>query len=240
MNIQNIDFKNPKLQRYVAIGLFAFLLLQDLLDGGFALRSLLVMAALAMMGVSLYLDKKILAAVAGGITAGCGVLGFLSILSSYSFFIEMDFYEPIFGSIATLVYNVAFALMIPAALKPQEAKRYGRLAGGIALGATLFGIILGPFSLKFFSLLGRAAYCGALTLSGMVMDSSNGACAPAAAAPAGTVFTPPVNNAPVHSAPAAPSFDEKVEKLSKLKSLLDADIITQEEFDSKKKQILDL
>ena len=36
------------------------------------------------------------------------------------------------------------------------------------------------------------------------------------------------------------SFDEQIEVLTKLKSLLDADILSQEEFDRKKKEIMDL
>ena len=36
------------------------------------------------------------------------------------------------------------------------------------------------------------------------------------------------------------SFDEQIEALTKLKSLLDAGILTQEEFDRKKKEIMDL
>ena len=36
------------------------------------------------------------------------------------------------------------------------------------------------------------------------------------------------------------SFDEQIEALTKLKSLLDAGILSQEEFDRKKKEIMDL
>ena len=36
------------------------------------------------------------------------------------------------------------------------------------------------------------------------------------------------------------SFDEQIDALTKLKSLLDAGILSQEEFDRKKKEIMDL
>ena len=36
------------------------------------------------------------------------------------------------------------------------------------------------------------------------------------------------------------TFDEQIEMLTKLKSLLDAGILSQDEFDQKKKEIMDL
>jgi len=44
--------------------------------------------------------------------------------------------------------------------------------------------------------------------------------------------------APADSAPAAPSADESMEELTKLKGLLDTGVLTQDEFDAQKQKIL--
>jgi membrane protease subunit (stomatin/prohibitin family) len=49
---------------------------------------------------------------------------------------------------------------------------------------------------------------------------------------------PPAEQQVVAAAPDAPSADESMEELTKLKDLLDKGVLTQAEFDAKKQQIL--
>lgn len=63
---------------------------------------------------------------------------------------------------------------------------------------------------------------------------------PAALAPAAQAAAPAVPPAQTPATQAPQSMSEKVETLKSLKELLDAGILTQEEFDAKKKQILGL
>lgn len=71
-----------------------------------------------------------------------------------------------------------------------------------------------------------------------MQDKLNAIVAPTAAPAAYAAPAAPVAPAP---APAAPtSVSEAADDLLKLKELLDAGILTQEEFDAKKKQLLGL
>jgi len=63
------------------------------------------------------------------------------------------------------------------------------------------------------------------------------AAAPAAPTPAAPVAEAPAPEAPVAEAPVAASADPYAD-LMKLKELLDAGVLTQEEFDAEKKKIL--
>lgn len=72
----------------------------------------------------------------------------------------------------------------------------------------------------------------------LMQDKLNAIVAPTAAPAAYTAPAAPVAPAPAPAAPA--SVSEAADDLMKLKELLDAGILTQEEFDAKKKQLLGL
>ena len=61
-----------------------------------------------------------------------------------------------------------------------------------------------------------------------------------ASMPAQGAVAQPTQTAPLSDAPAGQTLDEQVETLKKYKELLDAGIITQEEFDAKKRQVMGL
>lgn len=61
-----------------------------------------------------------------------------------------------------------------------------------------------------------------------------------ASMPAQGATAQPTQTAPLSDAPAGQTLDEQVETLKKYKELLDAGIITQEEFDAKKRQVMGL
>ena len=71
-----------------------------------------------------------------------------------------------------------------------------------------------------------------------MQDKLNAIVAPTAAPAAPVAPAASVAPAPAPAAPA--SVSEAADDLLKLKELLDADILTQEEFDAKKKQLLGL
>ena len=242
---------NKKKLSYLAGALFAVALLRSVIaclrnGSSIGWQGVLFWGAMLLMTVAMFSGKHKLLAIGGAmlipdmIVAIFGsfknlieiseTYGGLAVVLEYDFRYFLLFFVLLLDN---LLYTAGLVLWIMAVLRSNNAKKLSMLAVILMLaGAVIYDlayIIYGWEWLTFALvasivgdlLLFAGLRCAPMVLAGHVMQGEAPQSAPAQLAAAATVD---------------PS--DRIEKLMKLKALLDAGALTQEEFEEKKKQIL--
>lgn len=222
--------KNNSSLRYVAGACFAGLTVLYLIgcvQYGFSFWGSLYLASYALIAVSMFASLPILT------SAGAGLLAVNTIRVLIIYFddiIGIGFAgfpkHLLFDTILFLAYSV---LLIVVGINKKSAKQLGFVAGGVyVLG---FAIVMignkvanGSFGLSFRGFLFDVLFTVGAFMIGMATDCINAKASTGTNEETGTA---------AFSAPA----EGQAERLTKLKTLLDSGIISQEEFEAKKRQI---
>ena len=227
-----MDIEKNKLFRYIAGGCFAgaaIYVLVDLIKYGFFFWSLIALAGYALISVSMFASVPILTSAGAGIHAILvlrNLISHIGLIIDYGFDGLSDIYM-IFSYILSLAY---FAILIIAGINKKSAKQFGSIAGGVELLRFIFSlfrrIVLYGKALTFLNCLSWAFTIIGAAMVGMALE--NMPTKPiAASAPTVTVEAHP-----------SASMSSQFERLAKLKEFLDSGVISQEEFEAKKKEIL--
>lgn len=232
-----MDNKNPKLLRYIAGGLFAVSLLRSLIgSSGLTFLGVLGWAATALMAAAMFAEKDILLAIGAGLRLPSSLYSIFSTV--HNIYYAFNSYYSLFSTkgltvcilISSLLSLAAVVLLLLAVFKREKARNLCFLSAGLnAAGFVLvcIGYLIGGFlspRLFFTYLLTIVLNCAPVLLAGYVLQGG----------PAQT------SKPALQAAPVAPAPSDRVEKILKLKALLDSGVLTQEEFDAKKKELLDL
>jgi hypothetical protein len=131
--------------------------------------------------------------------------------------------------IPAILFLVIWVLLLVAGLNPKSTKKLGIAAGIIAAVRFLFSLIInlivdGLLGLTFTGFLSYLALIVGALMIGLSASDNAAKEIPATAASKATMVEK--------------NSESQIDRLTKLKSLLDSGVITQEEFDQKKKQIL--
>lgn len=234
--------KNINIFRYAAGGLFAFALVRSLfgviknaLEWGFDLSfsTVLFWIACALMAVAMFTKQYKLLAVGAGVRAGGLLIGLFSYIGyifeavsyGYAGIMEMLYL------ISDLLFIACYVLLLVAALKKENAAKLSVIAAVLGAVSILLSFIVTlavgyrfEFTLVLKNIFNIVVNCAPVALAGFAIQ--------------GAPKTAPVTVQA--SQPVAPSTSSQIEKLMKLKELLDSGVLTQEEFDAKKKELLDM
>lgn len=203
--------KNNDMLRYIASGVF---FLQAILSlfGGLNLYAVLYAIGLALVGVSFLVKKPTLATIGAVVVLLELVLNYL-IAGFLFWYIDTGRYFGLLHMALALAADILFIV-----LTVSGKKSMGYAAAAVAAAQYLAGIIFLHYSLSLTMLLRLAG----LILAGLVCEEAA-----------------PKRRAAVPSA-AQNSVADTIQRIEKLQGLLEKGIITQEEFDAKKKQLLGL
>lgn len=211
--------------RYIAGGCFAACALFCLIRLGFSLYSLTYFLAFAAIAVGLFLSIPMVSAAGSALSLILGVVDLFQFLhdffsSYYSFY--FDFYD--FTNLIDYLEAVIFSLiLLISCLNRRGAKTMGIIAAAVQVLYIIwvFGscwYLDWEVSLRFVVQL--LLECVSAVFLGFAFNKLKG--------------KPKIKAA----APSASGVSDTYEKLTHLKELLDKGIITQEDFDAKKRDIL--
>ena len=223
-----MNINNTKLLRYVAVGLFGVLLLKALFNFAFDIFNILYLVSLGLIIAGLLTQKYILIAAGAGTRMLSNVLSFFSNSQFVSSMLEGGYfkgYEILIMVCSTLFYGISYAMLIPAVYSRNKAKTFGIAAAALYIATNLLSIILGPYMFDFMSFVVCLIQCAALLITGMLLQEN------------GTASQFVSNMVP---SVAISSTSDKLEKITRLKALVDSGVISQEDFEAKKKQLLGL
>lgn len=224
--------------RYAAGACFAIAALMDIiyviLNEYMSMPIIAVIAGNVLLAVAMFASVPVLVAVGGGLQA------FVAIRTFFALFAVGDM--PMY-MLSQLILLAAWILIVVAGLLKSGGKILGIIAGALAGLQGLAAVVGFKLVYGFVPFPGSTVFLRLVTIAGMVMIglavSSNAAPAAAKAAVPTVPTAPMAPMAPMApAAPAAVPVENQVERLTKLKELLDSGLITQEEFDAKKKEIL--
>lgn len=227
--------------RYAAGACFAIAALMDIiyviLNEYMSMPIIAVIAGNVLLAVAMFASVPVLVAVGGGLQA-CAVIRTFFALFAVG---DMPMYM-----LSKLLLLAAWILIVVAGLLKSGGKILGIIAGALAALQGIAAVVFFKLVYGFVPFPGSTVFLRLVTIAGMVMVglavSSNTAPAAAKAAVPMTPMAPTAPVAPMApmapAAPAAVPVEKQVERLTKLKELLDSGLITQEEFDAKKKEIL--
>lgn len=220
--------ENNNTFKYIAGACFAVLVVLSvisMIQNGFYFWNLFSMIGAALIAVSMFVSVPALTAI-GSALYGVGAIRTLILYfgyMQYSSFPKMTF-------IPAILFLVIWVLLLIASLNPKLTKKLGIAAGIIAAVRFLFSLISslivnGSLGLITFTgfLSPLALIVGALMIGLSATDNAAKEISATAASKATLVEK---------------NSETQIDRLTKLKSLLDNGVITQEEFDQKKKQIL--
>ena len=217
--------------RYIAIVPFAIMAILNLIDliDWFSVQGVISLAGVILVIAGLLIAKTFLSSIGFAMMA----IGGLSISSISFFFEEMvgigyTVYEPLeaFALLMTIILPViGYILLAIAGIMRNRAKNIGFIAAGTMTVRFITFIALHYFGL-WLIVLNVINIAGAVLFA---LDCDNN----------GKSSIEPVKNT-VKAVTQPKSDESNAEKIMKLKNLLDMGVITQEEFDEKKKQWLTL
>jgi len=220
--------KNNSSLRYVAGACFAgeaVLVLINLVQNGFSFWTLLCLAGYALIAVSMFASLPILTSAGAGVYAVTA----LRTLITYFGYIKDDWFPKRYLFMAIL-FLAFWVILIVVGVNKKSAKQLSFVAGGVAVLRFAIAMIgnkmgNGTFGLTFRGFLSYILLIVGAFMIGMAFDSVTAKV---------SVNTP---NSSSVVAPKTPA-ESQIDRLTKLKGLLDSGVISQEEFDAKKKQIL--
>jgi len=186
--------------------------------------SLVFVISMALMAGALFASNMTILA------AGCGLRALYLLLCVIDY---IDWGAPTCYILATLIQTIGLVLLAVALLQKKDCVQF--IAISVALG--VFGVCvhyLFDEGIEFGVKLSNCAFGINSTILGVYLPVLMGILAPKSNAP--LAITNSVAVSPVAQSANVDSF----EKINKLKELLDMGAISQEEFDAKKKEILNL
>lgn len=178
----------------------------------FSIRSL---AGLVLTAVGLFIGKNMLAAIGSGIYAVASAWDYIWAFINFGY---AEFVAPIV-LISDFLGILLFGVFLFLACTNQKVKTFGTIAAITKVLALLLALISSALRLlhiDFFSFI----------LSAFLI--------------AGTLLLSAARNYVPKAVPANVNAGSQIQRLEKLKTLLDNGVISQEEFDEKKKQVLNL
>lgn len=213
-----MDAKKNDILRYCAGGAF---LLQALLQLPY-LGNVIWLIIYALIGVSFFIKKPVLATVGGAAWVVMSAINFIGSLSygAFAWCIERGAY---WWPVEQILFLAAKILFVVFTIKRK--KQLGIAAAGLYIIAYLGEILFLGYSLWIENLLDVACFA----FAAFAYESTPVKGKPAAPKP-NVVQTPNVAQTP-------PVLD-KIQQLDKLYGLLEKGILTEEEFDTKKHQLL--
>lgn len=236
--------KNNSSLRYVAgacFGIYAILiiiyLVQNAQNGySFNAWALLTLVGAVLIAIAMFASIPMLIAVGGFVSAvysartlGGYVSAFYSARALISSLGYMDFFLNRYF-INELILLVVWILIIVSGVNKKSGKTLAMIAG--ALSALRFFVIIfgnkldyGSFGLNAIGFLSYLVIIVGTFMIGLASESL-------------LSDEKAVVKASVNAGTNATSAESQVERLTKLKTLLDSGVISQEEFDEKKKQII--
>lgn len=221
--------KNNSSLRYVAGACFAgeaVLVLINLVQNGFNFWRLLCLAGYALIAVSMFASLPILT------TAGAGVYAIASLRTVIAYFgyIRFAWFPKL--TLFTEILSLAFwIILIVVGTNKKSAKQLSFVAGGVAILRFAIGLIAnkvvnGSFGLNFRGFLNIILLIVGTFMIGMAVDCI-------------TVKVSTGTNDATGKVVSSTPAESQIDRLAKLKGLLDSGVISQEEFEAKKKQILE-
>lgn len=218
--------ETKKLLGYIGGGCFALraLLLIGTLVSNFNILSLLFFAAMVLLALSLFLNKPVLAIAGGAVGAVYEVALILRTIGNSPAGIDTLRYSPV-SFIFLFLCLVAFVLLLIAGASKGTSKIMGIIACAIFAIQALVTLPHLSGGASFLTLLVWLLLAAGSILLGLAFDAP---AAPRAVPAAGPAARPA----------AAANTSDKINRLTQLKALLDAGVLSQEEFEAKKKDIL--
>lgn len=226
-----MENKNLNIFRYVSGGLFVLSVLYPVIKslGGAApsFTTILAWVAWTLMAAAMFTEKYALLAVGAGIRILQALMSLISMVPMLSYSVTNIGYV-----INTLLAVVGLVLILLASVKRDSAKTLGIVAAAVTIvGRMLIGVgflahggIGLAFQLATQGMFVNIVLAVAFVFAGFAMH---------------TIKQKPVAAVMQTAAPVVNTGD-RIEKLMKLKALLDSGVLTQEEFDAKKKSLLDM
>ena len=183
---------------------------------------LLPILGAVLIAVAMFVTVPMLIAVGGGVSTISAARSFIICLGNE--------YNPWNYSIAAFLLLVVWVLIIVVGVNKKSGKILGMVAGALATLRFLiiiFGNIIdcGQFALDFVNFVCYAVIIVGVFMIGLASGDN---------APKTSELTKANANGGVHATQA----ESQIDRLTKLKGLLDNGIISREEFETKKKQIL--
>lgn len=220
---------NKKIFQYIAGGCFALFALIDLVDNissGYSFPSYILPITLVAVAVGLFINQPIIAAV------GAGAMTVYQLVVTIRNITVMKDVFSIAPKVATLILLFMFGTVLAYALLSLTAilrnKVVGIITGCMRLATFIVQTIQNGKIVGRFLIIAILFIVGSVMM-GIVFSKSRESESPQSV---GSTVTPTPS--------AALSPTDSIERISKLKELLDSGIITQEEFDTKKKDMLGL
>lgn len=217
--------ENKKTLQYITAACFALLAVNTLITlvrlDEFAIFTLLVLISYALIAVAIILPMPVFAAIGTGISVFVNLRSLINFITAFGGDI-FDYDFLFFAALSDLLGIACFVLLLITCLNKKNAKTLGIVAAALYFVRTILLIIEGA-TFSFRSYIATALIIAGAVLLGMVFSDNS---EQSAAATVSTAVTPTTD------------YSDAIEKLTKLKSLLDAGIISQEEFDAKKAEIL--
>lgn len=214
--------------KYIAGACFAVLVVLSvisMIQNGFYFWNLFPMIGAALIAVSMFVSVPALTAI-GSALYGVGAIRTLILYFGYL----QDSWFPKMIIIPAILFLVIWVLLLIASLNPKLTKKLGIAAGIIAAVRFLFSLISNLIvngSLGLITFTGFLSHLALIVGALMIGLSATNNAAKEISATAASKATLVEKNS-----------ETQIDRLTKLKSLLDNGVITQEEFDQKKKQIL--
>lgn len=226
-----------KQYRYIAGGLLAVELIRMLIqaiNGSFSFWTVLSLVATALMVAAMFTEKYVLLAVGAGLKLPSSLVSLVSnirvVFSNIKYFGDSRYtnYALALG-LSNILSLAVFVLLLLAVFQRDKAKKLCFTSAGLRVGVfvltivsyIIFGVnVRSILRLIPSTLLG----CASIVLVGIVMQAGK--------------KCENVSPAVPTAAPVTADTSARIDKLMKLKTLLDNGVLTQEEFDAKKKQLL--
>lgn len=221
--------KNRKTLRLIAGACFAILAILNIVSSAQRFDLVLLLTTiltipLVLISVSMFTSNPILTTVGSVLQLLCGAFSLIL------YIVQRDYYVNFGVLLLTNILRLFIWLsLIIAGINTKSAKRMGIIAGVIAAVAFVANIIgnltiIGSIGISFIGFLSSLVTIVGVLLVGLSLEGL-ATRKVAAVASGGKVKI-------------QQGSDNTIERLTRLKALLDKGIITQEEFETKKKQIL--
>ncbi len=213
--------------RYVAGAVYvvyAILNIIELVQTGFWIWTFLSVVGAVLVAAGLFIALPVLSAIGSGV---CGIEPIRMLIVYLSF--SVDSWFPKRYIFIAFLFVAFWILLVIACLNTENAKQLGIVAGVVAIVRLLAIFIMdGLYQFTFMGVLWQVILIvGAILLGFAYTGVQNKNITALSASTA-------------QRTKSVASVGSQIERLINLKSLLDSGVITQEEFDAKKKQILGL